>query len=379
VAIYGTFLPQRWRRQPQYPVRLNRGHPSVLGVIACYNAGSGLIDPNTGASLIKASTAANVVSTEGIAYVANTSGGFTMPDSFRAKIAETGEATGLWINVNGITGNNGLCYFQNVADITHYPYQGQLYFSTFHNSRYMSGGISLVDLTLPHTLVIRVKAGSQKVNQNGLLFNSTSAAAAAQCHATTSILGSDTDSTSWYYRGAHPLFLGWNRFISDAEVQELALDCTRPWQLFAPIPARQFFIGGAALQYFRPISDIAANGWSPSTGGDLYAMLDETVADDGDYIYSPTGPTTEQFEVRLTAGGDPLSSANHTITVRLQAIGADTNFDLDLVQNTTVLDSWTENVTVAAGVVERSRTFSGAVADSITDYSNLRVRGVARA
>lgn len=133
------------------------------------------------------------------------------------------------------------------------------------------------------------------------------------------------------------------------------------------------------LQYLRPISDIAANGWLPITGGDLYAMLDEVSADDADYIYSPGNPTTEQFEVKLSPAGDPLSSSNHIVTLRLQAIGADTNFDLNLVQGTTVLDSWTENVTVAAGVVERSHTLSGAVADSITDYADLRVRGVARA
>ena len=108
-------------------------------------------------------------------------------------------------------------------------------------------------------------------------------------------------------------------------------------------------------------------------------MLDEVAADDADYIYSPANPTTQQFEVRLTSVNDPLSSSDHTVTVRLQAIGQDTNFDLNLVQNTTVLDSWTENVTVAASVVQRSRTLSGAVADSITDYTNLRIRGVARA
>ena len=140
-----------------------------------------------------------------------------------------------------------------------------------------------------------------------------------------------------------------------------------------------FAPAGPTLQYARPSSDIATNGWTSSLGGALYAALDETAADDADYIYSPNNPTTEQFEVRLSVADDPLSSSNHTITVRLQAIGADTNFDLNLVQNTTVLDSWTENVSVAAGVVERSRTLSAAVADSITDYGNLRVRGVARA
>ena len=131
-------------------------------------------------------------------------------------------------------------------------------------------------------------------------------------------------------------------------------------------------------QYARPSSDIVANGWLPSTGSDLYAMLDETAADDADYIYSPGNPTTEQFEVRLSVAADPLSSSNHTITVRLQAIAFDTNFDLNLVQGTTVLDSWTENVTEAAGAVTRERTLSGAVTDSITDYFDLRIRGIAR-
>ena len=153
--------------------------------------------------------------------------------------------------------------------------------------------------------------------------------------------------------------------------------------LIEPAPFNQrilrSFQGVVTYQYARPSSDIAAGGWLPSTGGDLYAMLDETAADDADYIYSPDNPTTQQFEVRLTSLGDPLSSSNHTIAVRLKATGADTNFDLNLVQNTTVLDSWTENVTVAAGVVERSRTLSAAVADSITDYGNLRIRGVAKA
>ena len=132
------------------------------------------------------------------------------------------------------------------------------------------------------------------------------------------------------------------------------------------------------LQYGYPISDIAAGGWTQSTGATLYGVLDETVADDADYIYSPDNPTTQQFEVRLTSLGDPLSSSNHTITVRLQATGDDTNFDLNLVQGATVLDSWTENVLLSAGIVTRTHTLSGAVADSITDYSDLRVRGIAR-
>jgi Concanavalin A-like lectin/glucanases superfamily len=141
----------------------------------------------------------------------------------------------------------------------------------------------------------------------------------------------------------------------------------------------EWFLLSAVLQYARPSSDIAANGWLPSTGSDLFAMLDETSASDADYIYSPDNPTTQQFEVKLSTVNDPAVSTGHTISIRLKAINADTNFDLDLVQGTTVLDSWTENVTVAAGAVTRTRTLSGAVADSITQYDDLRIRGVARA
>ena len=132
-------------------------------------------------------------------------------------------------------------------------------------------------------------------------------------------------------------------------------------------------------QFARPSSDIATNGWTSSLGGALYAALDETAADDADYIYSPTNPTTQQFEVKLSSVTDPAVNTGHVISIRLQAVNADTNFDLNLVQGTTVLDSWTENVTAAAGLVTRTRTLTGTVADSITQYGDLRIRGIARA
>lgn len=37
-------------------------------------------------------------------------------------------------------------------------------------------------------------------------------------------------------------------------------------------------------QYSRPSADVAAGGWTPSTGTSLFSTLDETVADDADYI-----------------------------------------------------------------------------------------------
>lgn len=132
-------------------------------------------------------------------------------------------------------------------------------------------------------------------------------------------------------------------------------------------------------QVVRPTADISTNGWLSSLGGALHDAVNEAPANDADYIYSPDNPTGQIAEVEFSAGQDPASSTGHIIRLRLQAVALDTNFDLALVQGTTVLDSWTESVTVAAGVVQRERTLSGAVADSITNYADLRLRVGARA
>ena len=149
--------------------------------------------------------------------------------------------------------------------------------------------------------------------------------------------------------------------------------------VFAPVAT-------VVYQYSYPSSDITKGGWGgydPFTAVNLPLNLvtrdTPPDPDDSTYAYSPINPTTEQFEIRLFPAGDPGVNTNHVITLRFQAMNQDTNFDIDLVQNTTVLDSWTENVTAAAGVVERSRTLSGTVADSITQYGDLRIRGIARA
>jgi hypothetical protein len=145
------------------------------------------------------------------------------------------------------------------------------------------------------------------------------------------------------------------------------------------------FLNESALQFSRPDGTVASNGWrayDPFFGGNpsLYLMLDEAApGDDSDYIYSPTDPTTQQFEVNLALAWDPLLSVGHTLTIRFRAVGHDTAFDLDLVQGASILDSWTETITAAEGDAERSHFLTAAVADSITDYADLRLRGIARA
>jgi hypothetical protein len=151
--------------------------------------------------------------------------------------------------------------------------------------------------------------------------------------------------------------------------------------------ARRQILGGpavneilsATLQYLYPISDIATNGWLPSTGSDLYPMVGEAVKSYTTYIYSPSNPTTQQFEFLVTPGGKPPAGSSLSTTLSLRAMDVDTAFDIDLVENTTIKDSWTESVTVAEGDVDRTHVVSSAIIDGMTDFSNIRIRGVARA
>lgn len=52
----------------------------------------------------------------------------------------------------------------------------------------------------------------------------------------------------------------------------------------------------------RPTADVTTTGWTSSTPGPLYADIDEVVADDGDYIISPSlaSPTPVTFTLSQT-------------------------------------------------------------------------------
>jgi hypothetical protein len=56
--------------------------------------------------------------------------------------------------------------------------------------------------------------------------------------------------------------------------------------------------------------------WTPSTGTDLYATIDEAVADDNDYDTSAATPTDDRMEVGITPADIPQAG---TVTVRVRA------------------------------------------------------------
>lgn len=83
----------------------------------------------------------------------------------------------------------------------------------------------------------------------------------------------------------------------------------------------------------RPASDTSNTGWLPSTGSDLYAMLDEVVPDDADYIYStavgqicemPLDTTSYPGTASQTLKFRGSSSTGNSVIVRLKNTGGAT-------------------------------------------------------
>ncbi len=108
----------------------------------------------------------------------------------------------------------------------------------------------------------------------------------------------------------------------------------------------------------------------------MHTAIDESVIDDADYIQSGLSPVSADIsEVKFSSLTDPAISSGHVIRYRYQkdTTGGDTiNLVVRLVQGTTVIASWTHNNIDAVTTAEQ--TLSGGEADSITDYTDLRLR-----
>lgn len=121
-------------------------------------------------------------------------------------------------------------------------------------------------------------------------------------------------------------------------------------------------------QYARPTSDVSTGTWTASSGSDLFAMLDETAASDADYIVT-TGAST--CEVALGTLSDPASSSGHVVRYRISADAG--GITVRLRQGTTTIATWT-HATAPTSLTTYAQTLTGGEADSITDYSTLRLQ-----
>lgn len=129
--------------------------------------------------------------------------------------------------------------------------------------------------------------------------------------------------------------------------------------------------------FARPDGVITQGSWT----GD-HTAIDESSFSDADFVFSQNNPN-DSFEVSLSDIADPSSSSGHVLRVRLcrgdadgstpSADGTATDYALDLVQGTTVIASiGTTQAPTSWTTVELN--LSGAEADAITDYTDLRAR-----
>lgn len=129
-----------------------------------------------------------------------------------------------------------------------------------------------------------------------------------------------------------------------------------------------FFSTPPPPQLLAPVSGVSAGSWTPSSGFDLYAMLDEAAANDADYIVTPGASTCE---VALAVADDPAVSTDHVVRYRISA--ANGGITVRLRQGITTIASWT-HAPAPTTPTTYAQTLSGAEADSITDYAALRLQ-----
>jgi len=166
------------------------------------------------------------------------------------------------------------------------------------------------------------------------------------------------------FAGSILLSLVFNRVLSAAEVAAIS---SNPWQIFKG--RRNFLPAIATVQVARPVADLSNTGWVPSSGATLYPMIGETIRDDGTYISATA--VGALCEVDLTDLSDPAVSTGHLPTLVLSAPGGG-GVTIRLRQGTTTIATWTYYP--GATPTEYTPTLSGAEADSITDYTALRLQ-----
>lgn len=132
-----------------------------------------------------------------------------------------------------------------------------------------------------------------------------------------------------------------------------------PWSMFEPKRRR---LPIASVTIYRPGSDISVSGWTPSTGTDLYACIDETTASDGDFIISPDLSTNATFGFTT-----PVPAGNWDVNFRARRIGDGASIRI------VMLDSGGSSVG-ASGWQAQSGSFTDYVASVTTTGTADRFR-----
>jgi hypothetical protein len=123
------------------------------------------------------------------------------------------------------------------------------------------------------------------------------------------------------------------------------------------------------LRYAYPTTDTSAGAWTPSTGTDLWAMIDEATPSDTDYIVTNTAG---KCKLKLLPVTDPASSSGHVINYRIWS-PITGNAVVRLIQGaSTLIAEWT-HTGLPATATTYSQVLTSGQADSITNYDDLYI------
>jgi hypothetical protein len=140
-------------------------------------------------------------------------------------------------------------------------------------------------------------------------------------------------------------------------------------------------------QFARPDADTAVGNFTTQAGGttNLFQQIDETSANDADFVRSPVSPVSEVYVCRLSDVVDPVSSSGHVLRMRtandVGAGGETLDYTLQLRQGYvnegspgTLIATLTRSSVNSTTWTDSSLTLSGGEADAITDYTALFLR-----
>lgn len=122
-----------------------------------------------------------------------------------------------------------------------------------------------------------------------------------------------------------------------------------------------------APRYARPLADIAAGPWLPSSGSSLAAMIDEETPDGSDFIYTSAPGAAE---IRLGPVVDPQTSSGQVLRYKISS-PTGSAVTVKLKQGATVIAQWSHDHAPLTPTVF-AQILSAAQCDSISDYTDLR-------
>lgn len=131
-------------------------------------------------------------------------------------------------------------------------------------------------------------------------------------------------------------------------------------------------------QYARPGQDILIGNWTDEgtvdNDGNLYTSVDEVTKDDDDsYINADDTATT--CELKLSSVTDPQVGTSHILHIwfRSDGSGGPEKLDVRLLEATTEICSLANQTNRSGSYADVGYTLSEGEANSITDYSDLRI------